>query len=330
MKNELKFSIIAAAYNEEKHIKNFLSFWTDQNYDNYEIIVVDDGSKDNTVKFIKEFQKNNNKIILIENKINKGVGYSRYIGFLAVTGEILKFSDTDISNDYPHDPTFTERLIKPFAEDNEVDVVYIDYTPFVDQNNFIRTMENIFYSARVAKAPTDYKTRTTPSGHMPTVFRRKNIDLTSLYNIKNGEDRFIAENFLKISRKRALAQGEYKFDGAILNLHNLYKRHFNYGKNSLGLWKVNKLIFFKHIIRPFALILSILLFIFGLIYNWLLCTPFILILIIFEIITIKYSHGYLKSKKILIKAILLGPLILAIRYIYIFFGTTQITNQSKK
>ncbi len=330
--NNLKVSIIAAAYNEERNIKNFLAFWLNQTYQNLEIIIVDDGSKDNTVTLIKTEQKNNPKLTLIENKINKGIGYSRYMGFLAATGEIIKFSDTDIANDYPLDPTFLERLIKPFAENDDVDVVYIDYTPLIDEKNILRTMENIFYYSRVAKTPQNYQTRTTPAGHMPTIFRNKKIDLAVLPDIKNGEDRYIANEFLKKSRKRAQAEGIYCADACLKTFTELKKRYFSYGKNSLDIWQVNKLIFLKHLTKPFAVITAIILFLIGLIdfvfcqqINYLLLTlPFVALLLLFEIITLVYSLPYLKTIELLIKAVLFGPLIVFARYFYTFLGMTQI------
>ena len=68
-------SILIAAYNEEECIYQTLQSIYDQKYPSpFEIILIDDGSKDNTVKFVKSFIENNkaNKVVLITNESNKG------------------------------------------------------------------------------------------------------------------------------------------------------------------------------------------------------------------------------------------------------------------
>ena len=67
----INFSIIICCYNSEKYIKDTLRSISDQVYSNYEIIIVNDGSEDNTSTLVKEFIKENNnlsvKYIYIQN-----------------------------------------------------------------------------------------------------------------------------------------------------------------------------------------------------------------------------------------------------------------------
>ncbi|MCF6149081.1 MAG: glycosyltransferase family 2 protein [Candidatus Kuenenia sp.] len=62
-----------------------------------EVIVVDDGSVDNTLKKINEFSNSKDGVILLKNKINKGKGYSVKRGMLAANGRYIFFTDADLS-----------------------------------------------------------------------------------------------------------------------------------------------------------------------------------------------------------------------------------------
>src|SRR3989304_1166892 len=92
-------SIIIPAYNEEKRIKktleNILYYLSIRNY-TWEIILVDDGSTDRTLDKAREVIRDE-RLIIIENPVNHGKGYSVKKGILASKGEIVLFSDTDLS-----------------------------------------------------------------------------------------------------------------------------------------------------------------------------------------------------------------------------------------
>lgn len=85
-----KVSIIVPVYNGEKFIKRCLDSLTCQTYDNIEIIVINDGSSDNTLSLIKEYDN----IVLID-KENTGVSDSRNIGLKKATGDYIMFCDAD-------------------------------------------------------------------------------------------------------------------------------------------------------------------------------------------------------------------------------------------
>ena len=78
-------SVIIPTYNEEKYIKNCLNSLKNQHYSNSEIIIVDDGSLDNTFKILKNYEVNSYKVN------HMGMGYCRNYGFTKSTGKILCF-----------------------------------------------------------------------------------------------------------------------------------------------------------------------------------------------------------------------------------------------
>jgi glycosyltransferase involved in cell wall biosynthesis len=91
----MKLSIIIPAYNLEEYISLTLDSLLRINFSrNYEIIVVNDGSTDNTENIIKEYQKNNSQIKLITLK-NSGVSMARNIGIKNSCGDYITFVDGD-------------------------------------------------------------------------------------------------------------------------------------------------------------------------------------------------------------------------------------------
>ncbi|MBC7073863.1 glycosyltransferase family 2 protein [Candidatus Parcubacteria bacterium] len=96
----MKLSVIIPAYNEEKRLPKTLNeifqYLSKQNY-SFEIIVVNDGSKDNTAKIVKEAMERIPNLRLIDNKINQGKGAVVRQGMLEAKGEFRLFTDADNS-----------------------------------------------------------------------------------------------------------------------------------------------------------------------------------------------------------------------------------------
>ena len=94
-------SIIIPAYNVGKYIEDCIISATRQTYKNLEIIVINDGSTDNTEKVIDEIAKLDNRIKVIK-KLNTGVSDTRNIGINESKGDYLVFLDGDdyLAEDY--------------------------------------------------------------------------------------------------------------------------------------------------------------------------------------------------------------------------------------
>ena len=94
-----KVSVILPARNEEKYIQKCLKTLVEQDYSNYEIVVINDSSSDRTGELIENFSLANSKVIHInaEPKPNgwTGKNWACYQGYLKSTGEFLLFTDAD-------------------------------------------------------------------------------------------------------------------------------------------------------------------------------------------------------------------------------------------
>lgn len=93
-------SIVIPAYNEARRIAPTLEkvqSYLDNTGLTYEIIVVDDGSTDNTAEVVKEFCQRRSSWSLLANGANRGKGYSVRRGMLEASGDYILFSDADLS-----------------------------------------------------------------------------------------------------------------------------------------------------------------------------------------------------------------------------------------
>lgn len=91
--SERKISIIIPTYNRGNLILKSINSVLNQTYPNTEIIIIDDGSTDNTEKIVKNL--NNHKIKYIKFKENKGASYARNIGIIKASGKYISFQDSD-------------------------------------------------------------------------------------------------------------------------------------------------------------------------------------------------------------------------------------------
>jgi glycosyltransferase involved in cell wall biosynthesis len=95
------FSILIANFNNGNFFKDCYVSIINQTYENWEVIIIDDSSTDNSVEVIQDLIKNNSKFKLFKNPVNKGCGYTKNRCAKLATGDILGFLDPDdaLTND---------------------------------------------------------------------------------------------------------------------------------------------------------------------------------------------------------------------------------------
>ena len=89
-----KVSLIVPAYNVKEYIRKCITSIENQTYQNYELIIIDDGSTDGTTDIINEIAACNSKIKVL-NGGHKGVSNARNMGLDCVEGEYVTFVDSD-------------------------------------------------------------------------------------------------------------------------------------------------------------------------------------------------------------------------------------------
>ena len=90
----IKISIIMPVYNKEKYLKNTIDSILKQEYKNFELIIVDDGSTDKSKYICDEYASKDSRIKVYHIK-NEGVSNARNIGLKYATGDYIQFIDAD-------------------------------------------------------------------------------------------------------------------------------------------------------------------------------------------------------------------------------------------
>lgn len=129
-------SVVIPAFNEEKNIGRCLRSLYNQSLpmEDYELIVVDDGSRDNTLKEITKFKDN---LIYIKNKKNLGLPYSLNRGIESSKGKYIVRVDAD---DYVHQD-YLRILNVALNQNNNIDAVSCDYV-IVDERQNKKEIKN--------------------------------------------------------------------------------------------------------------------------------------------------------------------------------------------
>ena len=122
-------SIIIPVYNTAQYLDECLESVTKQTYRDIEILLINDGSKDNSLEICNKWAKLDERIKVFDNE-NHGVSYTRNFGIGKSCGKYIAFVDSDdvISCDY-----ITKML--EILEDTKADMSIISYCTFYDVNN---------------------------------------------------------------------------------------------------------------------------------------------------------------------------------------------------
>jgi len=90
-----KVSIILTSYNYAQYLKDTVNSVINQTFKDWELIVVDDASEDNSVEILTSFVNSDKRIQLIRNFENQGLANSLQIGLMAATGDWIAFLESD-------------------------------------------------------------------------------------------------------------------------------------------------------------------------------------------------------------------------------------------
>ena len=129
----MKFSIIVPVYNVEKYLKRCLDSIQNQTYDNFEVIIVNDGSPDHSQEIIDEYVKHDDRFLSYQ-KENGGLSDARNYGVKYATGDYLLFVDSDdyVSSDY------LKMIHEKITQENNPDILRFGFS-LIDEKEHKKT-----------------------------------------------------------------------------------------------------------------------------------------------------------------------------------------------
>lgn len=192
----MKVSIITPIYNAEDHIEKSVESVLNQSYKDIELILINDGSTDNSETICREYEKKDKRVTLLNIK-NSGAGYARNKGLEIAKGEYISFVDAD---DYLHHDAIDTLLKKALV--NGYDVVTGGY--FIVRNGVV-TSKNNYDSREINKFGTkegmkhynSFKTSSSFGYVWGKVYKKSFL---KIYDIRFSEERkvFLEDTLLNL------------------------------------------------------------------------------------------------------------------------------------
>lgn len=205
MMNNPFITIFMAVYNVEDFLEDSLESILNQTYKNFEFLIVNDASTDTSSEILQRYEKKDKRIRIIDNKINKGIPYTRNIGLIEAKGKYIAIMDSD---DIAL-PNRIEKQVLFMGNNLEIDVVGTDYA--ILGRKFKRKVRNRCTTPEEIKIKFLFNCAI----HNPTaMLRKETLDTNKLkYNL----DFFVAQDYdlfarlSKIGKIAILPEVLYKY-----------------------------------------------------------------------------------------------------------------------
>lgn len=234
MKN--KISVIIPVYNAEKYLSRCIDSILRQSYANFELLLIDDGSVDNSARICDDYQLSDNRIFVVHKK-NSGVSATRNVGLDLASGQYITFVDAD---DYVSD-NYLEILISNIED--EIGMIIGSAQKIINDSHFCdykvyEKKEKVVFSNEY-----DIRQWYRQSEVWGTLIRK---DIIS--NIRFADDLYVGEDLLFISQ--AIKQSKImKFLPDIIYYYNVAEESAYYGKFNEK--KYTEIIAWERVIRLF-------------------------------------------------------------------------------
>ena len=264
MNNDPLISIIIPCFNAEKTLENCLQSVVQQSYANLEIIIIDDGSTDETSLIYNKFQSNDERILVLKQQ-NSGVSKARNTGVKAATGDYICFVDSDDWAELNYCSELYSLLVGENADISIVEASYEDENGNVLCSKPISD-EKIFDGNRaLVLLLEDQEIQSHPWGKLFKADLLKNVhfpenlkcfeDYSTLFKIFNKAVKVIKSNeklYHYIQREDSLSHNlspatAYQFFLAIMEV-------FEFWRNSAKVGDRNKIV--KNIVRKLLMVLK--------------------------------------------------------------------------
>lgn len=251
----MKISVITVTFNSGETVRDTIESVLKQEYPNYEYLVIDGGSKDNTVDIVKEYEpKFGGRMKWISEK-DKGMYDGINKGIRMATGDVVGIINSD---DFYHRTDIFDIIAKTFEENKDVQAIYGDVR-FVHPDNLEKTVR--YYSCKHWK-PWRFRFGFMPAH--PTFFTYKeNFEKYGYYQydyhiaadyellIRHLYTNHVPAKYVPVDFMK-MRTGGRSTNGWKANI--LLNREIVRGCNENGIWTCMPLLFLKYFIKVFELV----------------------------------------------------------------------------
>ncbi len=178
-KSQSLVSIIMPSYNSDGTILESIQSVLSQTYKNWELIIVDDRSTDNTWQVIQTYADKYDNIRVYQNKENLGAGASRNFAIKKARGRFIAFLDSD---DLWTEDKLAEQI--PFMLENNYPLTYTHYSRFTSEEELsvitapeYTTYKKLMYSNVIGCLTAVYDTQALGKRYMPLIRKRQDMGL---------------------------------------------------------------------------------------------------------------------------------------------------------
>ncbi|WP_055436234.1 glycosyltransferase family 2 protein [Lacinutrix algicola] len=186
-------SIVTPLYNSEAFIGETIKSIFNQTYTNWELLLIDDFSNDDTIGVVNDFILKNKNIKLIKNETNQGAAISRNKGIIAAKGDYIAFLDAD-------DLWKPEKLDKQiaFMQNQDCDVCFCSYEQIDESgkplNKLVKALPVLTYKKYL---------KSNYIGNLTGIYNAKKLGKITSANLRKRQDWVLWLNALKASGKPA-------------------------------------------------------------------------------------------------------------------------------
>ena len=242
---DFKVDIILPNYNKGEFIEETINSIKSQTYKKWNLLIIDDNSKDNSKEILKKYENNNIKIIFLPK--NKGVSFCRNLGIRLSSSEYISFIDAD---DYWSEDKLETQIL--FMDKFSYNFTYTDYIPFFKKNN-----KKIFKKKIETPDSFNYEQfiNNTSIGMSSVIIRRSALGLTKFRKLKICEDyHFKCKMLIKENTATRLKKSTMFYR---ITQKSMQSNKF---RNLYWVWHINKnynqMSFFKNLKSVFFIIIS--------------------------------------------------------------------------
>lgn len=196
-------SVIIPIYNAEKYIDNLFLCISEQSYQNFEVLLVNNNSTDNSYNKMVEISKKDNRFKILEEH-KQGPNYARLKGFTEAQGEYIYFCDSD---DFLFEHTL-EKLHNKMIE-SDSDIVIADYCEINEKREVTKRCKGINFELTDSQNLKDYDEIFFVKMPLWNKLFRKNVLKNDFFIFTNiGEDMLITLSSVAASKKISYVNAE--------------------------------------------------------------------------------------------------------------------------